>query len=788
MKRKKFKKLAGYIISFAMVFSVFSIPAAGYADENASDADNAAKTENSEMVQAKSVQSNTSGYVFKWLSGYDEDTGDPIYEDIPEEGIVIEDLFWERYTSGWTDPRDIFVLQDNNGDTAPIEAINGLACESSNPAVAVCEFVDGDPELHVTYKSAGESEITVKDSNDNVVMSFDISIQNKDPEFSIIHWDEYGENVPVSDKTINLAEYVELQGSVEDIVLDMEAGDVAHPEMYFDKVEWSCDSNLISIEVEEDSSIYCRVHYTGTEEEIYNLEGAKLTAVLYGGGTYDEEGGNPVYTEVGKAECVLHVANGIIKCGYSIDSDEYEYDWWRLDNGELYTDTDENVFLGVFDYKYNKLDVQWESSDESVLCIGRKGRVYPFKEGTALLTCKQGDKILAEVNAYVYDPDIYKKAKYIIDKGSNTAAFYQAMDGWNHEIPEEITVNQTNYTVTRVLNKCFNEYYEYGNGFSISIPKTVTDIGCNAMNNDAIKAINVAEGNTKYSSVGGVLFSADKKTLISYPPGKHMSNYNIPENTEKVMPEAFGDVYLDTITINKDLNLYDTDENGDKVPSSAFLYMCDGPVINIPLGAEDSLIYVNDYCLKYSLMINKINLNAASTSTSSLKLTWTESNRNGVEGYRVYKYDPKMEEYECIADIEDPNISSYSVKGLSPGSGYLFKVVAYDKYYNDASYSAATLKTPTKPSKVTISKLKTGSKYITAYWGKKTGTGYEVQIATNSKFTKAKTYTITSYKTTSKKITKLKKGKTYYVRVRAYKTYGSTLKGDWSTAKKIKCK
>ena len=110
MKRKKFKKLAGYIISFAMVFSVFSIPAAGYADENASDADNAAKTEKSQMVQAKSFQSNTSGYVFKWLSGYDEDTGDPIYEDIPEEGIVIEDLFWERYTSGWTDPRDIFVL------------------------------------------------------------------------------------------------------------------------------------------------------------------------------------------------------------------------------------------------------------------------------------------------------------------------------------------------------------------------------------------------------------------------------------------------------------------------------------------------------------------------------------------------------------------------------------------------------------------------------------------------------------------------------------------------------
>lgn len=46
-----------------------------------------------------------------------------------------------------------------------------------------------------------------------------------------------------------------------------------------------------------------------------------------------------------------------------------------------------------------------------------------------------------------------------------------------------------------------------------------------------------------------------------------------------------------------------------------------------------------------------------------------------------------------------------------------------------------------------------------------------------------------SNKTLSKKITGLKKGKTYYVKVRAYKTFGGKTKyGQWSKYKSIKCK
>lgn len=56
-------------------------------------------------------------------------------------------------------------------------------------------------------------------------------------------------------------------------------------------------------------------------------------------------------------------------------------------------------------------------------------------------------------------------------------------------------------------------------------------------------------------------------------------------------------------------------------------------------------------------------------------------------------------------------------------------------------------------------------------WKKKSGiTGYQIQYSTNSKFKKGnKSIKIKNAKTVSKKITKLKVAKKYYVRIRTYK-------------------
>lgn len=69
-------------------------------------------------------------------------------------------------------------------------------------------------------------------------------------------------------------------------------------------------------------------------------------------------------------------------------------------------------------------------------------------------------------------------------------------------------------------------------------------------------------------------------------------------------------------------------------------------------------------------------------------------------------------------------------------------------------------------------------------WKKKSGiTGYQIQYSTNSKFKKGnKSIKIKNVKTVSKKITKLKVAKKYYVRIRTYK---GKKYSKWSKKKNI---
>lgn len=75
-------------------------------------------------------------------------------------------------------------------------------------------------------------------------------------------------------------------------------------------------------------------------------------------------------------------------------------------------------------------------------------------------------------------------------------------------------------------------------------------------------------------------------------------------------------------------------------------------------------------------------------------------------------------------------------------------------------------------------------------WAQKgSATGYEIQYATNSKFTNAKKVTITNNKTDKTTISKLSGNKKYYVRVRSYTTVnGTKYYGAWSVSKGVTTK
>ena len=101
------------------------------------------------------------------------------------------------------------------------------------------------------------------------------------------------------------------------------------------------------------------------------------------------------------------------------------------------------------------------------------------------------------------------------------------------------------------------------------------------------------------------------------------------------------------------------------------------------------------------------------------------------------------------------------------------------------TFCNTTVMAATKIPSTSISSIKVKNEAITIKWKKKSGiTGYQIQYSTNSKFKKEnKSIKIKSAKTGSKKITKLKAAKKYYVRIRTYK---GKKYSKWSKVKSIK--
>lgn len=94
-----------------------------------------------------------------------------------------------------------------------------------------------------------------------------------------------------------------------------------------------------------------------------------------------------------------------------------------------------------------------------------------------------------------------------------------------------------------------------------------------------------------------------------------------------------------------------------------------------------------------------------------------------------------------------------------------------------------------KPSETSISSLTAKNNGFTVKWKKKSGTGYQIQYSTSSKFKSAKTVKISKASTTSKTVSNLSAKKKYYVRVRVYKKSGKkTVYSKWSKTKKVTTK
>lgn len=163
----------------------------------------------------------------------------------------------------------------------------------------------------------------------------------------------------------------------------------------------------------------------------------------------------------------------------------------------------------------------------------------------------------------------------------------------------------------------------------------------------------------------------------------------------------------------------------------------------------------------------------------------------------TYTYNGKVKKPAVTAKDNKNNVipkSAYTVK-YSSGCKSVGKYTATVTFRGD--YSGSFVRSfQIIPKGTKIKRLKAGKKSFTVKWTaqKTQTTGYQVQYCLKKNFKKgAKTTTVGKNKTVSKKITKRGKKKTYYVRIRTYKTVkvkgkSTKLYSGWSAVKKVKTK
>lgn len=175
-----------------------------------------------------------------------------------------------------------------------------------------------------------------------------------------------------------------------------------------------------------------------------------------------------------------------------------------------------------------------------------------------------------------------------------------------------------------------------------------------------------------------------------------------------------------------------------------------------------------------------------SQTTSTINISWTKS-AGSVTGYEVYRAKG-LGSYRKIATITGASKNFYFSTKLATAANYNFRIRAYKVINGTKIYGeySAILKTSTKTTAPKTT-LTTGSKKVTIKWSRVTSaTGYEVYYSAKSTTGFKKFASTTKLSAVKSALTK---GKTYYFKVRAYKTVnGVKIYSTYSTVKKITVK
>ena len=457
--------------------------------------------------------------------------------------------------------------------------------------------------------------------------------------------------------------------------------------------------------------------------------------------------------------------------------------YWRTDISNttfssVLSKTQFSVGDSIDFWLYDNTDYTVEFSDRSMVSVNK---LENYANDIRRITFKNGGSLTVKIYP-TYNPSVAKTYKLTCGCTSHTygSAVITKQPTCTSEGTKTKTCTKCNATVTEKLPaKGHTAVTDKG------YPATCTTAGktdgshCSVCNT-VIKVQTVINA-TGHKSSGWI---TDKAASIGVKGSKHKECTVCKKVLETAEIPALSRISISNASVTLSTSTYAYDGKAKK------------PGVTVKLNGK-TLKNGTDYTVSYS--------NNTKVGTATVKITGKGNYTGSVSKTYSIKNNFKKATVSGIStkaftgkNITQSITVKYNGKTLKNGTDYTVSYsnnkkigTATVKIAGKGSYTGTITKTfKINPAKQEIQKLTAKSKAFFVDWAQKgSATGYEIQYATNSKFTRAKKVTITNNKTDKATVSKLSGKKKYYVRVRSYTTVkGTKYYGTWSASKSVTTK
>ena len=389
---------------------------------------------------------------------------------------------------------------------------------------------------------------------------------------------------------------------------------------------------------------------------------------------------------------------------------------------------------------------------------------------------KMGNNIFQNVKAKVYYP--YNNSTWTLDKLQN----YGGEITWIPWNPSSGTSQKRDIALCHIDVKTTGYTY---NGSPIVPAVTITD-GAYILINGTDYVIsctnNVNAGNAVVTINGTGNYGGNSSTSYTIGKAKAVLQFQNAEVDAKYGDSAFTNLLINKVTDGKISYISDNTGVASVNSTNGNVNIVSAGTAKITVSAEAGTNYE---AAEASFILN--------VEKAENIINAADINRN---------FSKKAQKVKLGVNVQDGAALSYSsnnkfvkVNGngqITIAKKFAGKAVISISAGETSRYKAAfsQITVTVKPSGVKISKVSNSAKgKATVFWKKNANAdGYLIQYSTDKKFKSGvKTMTVKKAKTVKTTLKKLKKGKTYYIRICTYKGSGNArVTSSWSKTKSVK--